>query len=153
MGHLSVWRALGGSVDVAWFGIRQAWRWTPGLLLRLVLTSLVVAVTPAAQVLVVAGLVRADDLGQLSALVPPLVILVLLVGASQVAAELSVVTIQRLYLALSRRYLNELLQAVTRLSPQRLARAEMSARIQGARTSVPDSAGLVHEVMSSVGPW
>jgi hypothetical protein len=46
MGHLSVWRALGGSVDVAWFGIRQAWRWTPGLLLRLMLTSLMVALTP-----------------------------------------------------------------------------------------------------------
>ena len=60
-------------------------------------------------------------------------------------------TIQRLYLTLSRRYLDELLQAVTRLPPQQLVRAEMSARIQGARTSVPDAAGLVHEVMSSVG--
>ena len=80
MGHLSMWRALGGSVDVAWFGIRQGWRWTPRLLLRLVLTSLVVA-----------SLVRAADLGQLSAVVPPLVILVLLVGASQLAAELSVI--------------------------------------------------------------
>ena len=40
-----MWRALGCSVDVAWFGIRQGWRWTPGLLLRLMLTSLVVAVT------------------------------------------------------------------------------------------------------------
>ena len=28
--RLSVWRALGGSVDAAGFGIRQAWRWTPG---------------------------------------------------------------------------------------------------------------------------
>jgi ATP-binding cassette subfamily B protein len=151
MGNLSVWRALGGSVDVAWFGIRQAWRWTPGLLLRLMLTSLVVAVTPAAQVLVVASLVHAADLGRSSAVVPPLVMLVLLVGASQVAAELSLVTFQRLYLALSRRYLDELLQAVARLSPQQLARAEMSARIQGARTSVPDLASLVNAVMSSVG--
>ena len=87
---------------------------------------------PAAQVLVVSNLVRAADLGQVSAVEPPQVILVLLVGASQLASELSVVTIQRLYLALSRRYLDELLQAVTRLSPQQLARAEMSARIQGA---------------------
>jgi hypothetical protein len=122
VGQLSVWRALGGSVDVAWFSIWQAWRWTPGLLPRLVLTSLVVAITPAAQVLVVANLVRAADLGQLSAVVPPLVILVLLVAASQLASEWSVVTIQRLYLALSRRYLDVLLQAVTRLSPQQLAR-------------------------------
>jgi ATP-binding cassette, subfamily B, bacterial len=151
MGHLSVWRALGGPADVAWFGIRRAWRWTPGLVLRLMLMSLVVAVTPAAQVLMVSSLVRAADLGRLSAVVPPLVILVLLVGASQVAAELSMVTNQRLYLALSRRYLNELLQAVARLSPQELARAEMSARIQGARESVSDLASLVNAVMSSLG--
>src|SRR5918997_193125 len=151
MGHLSVWRALGRSLDTAWFGIHQAWRWTPGLLLQLALTSLVVAVTPAAQGLGVASLVRAADLGQLSAVVPPLAILVLLVGASQVAAELSLVTIQRLYLTLSRRYLDELLQGVARLSPQQLARAEMSARIQGARESVPDLASLVNAVMSSVG--
>jgi ATP-binding cassette, subfamily B, bacterial len=130
VGQLSVWRALGGSVDVAWFGIRQAWRWTPKLLLRLVLTSLVVAITPAAQVLVVSNLVRAADLGQLSAVVPPLFILVLLVAASQLASELSVVTIQRLYLALSRRYLDELLQAVTRLSPQRL-RCQRGSRVPG----------------------
>ena len=95
MGHLSVWRALGGSVDVAWFGIRQAWRWAPGLLRRLALTSLVVAVTPAAQVLVVSNLVRAADLSRSSAVAPPLVMLVLLVGASQLAAELSLVTFQR----------------------------------------------------------
>jgi hypothetical protein len=80
--RLSVWRALGGSVDAAGFGIREAWRWTPGLLLRLMLTTLVVAVTPAAQVLVLSNLVRAADLGQLGAVVPPLVILVLLVGAT-----------------------------------------------------------------------
>src|SRR5688500_13889792 len=88
--------------------------------------------------------------GQLSAVVPRLVILVLLVGASQLAAELSVVTFQRIWLALSRRYLDELLQAVTRLSPQQLARAEMSARIQGARTPVPDLALMVNDVMSSL---
>lgn len=151
VGHLSVRQAMGGSVDVAWFGIRQAWRWTPGLVLRLMVTSLVVAVTPAAQVLVVANLVRAADLGGSSAVVPPLVILALLVGASQLASELSLVTIQRLYLRLSRRYLDELLQAVARLSPQQLARAEMSARIQGARESVQDLAGLVNAVMSSLG--
>src|SRR5688500_3660458 len=114
------------------------------------LTSLVVAVTAAAQVLVLSNLVRAADLGQLSAVVPPLVMLVLLVGASQLAAELSVVTFQRIWLALSRRYLDELLQAVTRLSPQQLARAKMSARIQGARTSVPDLALMVNDVMSSL---
>lgn len=113
-------------------------------------TKLVGALTPAAQVLVVAWLVRSSADG-VRAVAEPLVVLAVLLFVSGTAGGISQTTQARLDFRLERRYLGGLMDAVTRCSPQELARAETSATIEACRQSTYELAYLVSLVTVAAG--
>lgn len=120
------------------------------LLARLVTTRLAGALVPAAQVLVVAWLVRSASDGARSAALP-LVVLTLLLFVAGAVGGIDGRAQQRLDFRLERRYLGDLMSAVTRCSPQELAQAETSATIEGCRHATFELAYQVNVVVAAVG--
>jgi len=140
--------AVRGALSASIYSIRRAWSWAPGQLLTLIITNVVLAVTPAAQVVSVAALVNASG-GTARDFLLPLLALTALVGVGQVIGDASNMNMQRLRGRLRTRYQDELMRTVAALPPQRLATAETNALIQACRTSLMDMGQLAASVISS----
>ncbi|HEY9290646.1 MAG TPA: hypothetical protein VIP98_05130 [Microlunatus sp.] len=140
--------AVRGALSASVYSIRRAWSWAPGQLLTLIITNVVLAVTPAAQVVSVAALVNASG-GTARDFLLPLLALTALVGVGQVIGDASNMNMQRLRGRLRTRYQDELMRTVAALPPQRLATAETNALIQACRTSLMDMGQLAASVISS----
>ncbi|SDS89386.1 ATP-binding cassette domain-containing protein [Microlunatus soli] len=141
----AAWAALRSSA----FAIGQAWRWTPGWLIKLIIVQLLAAITPAGQVVVVAWLVRVAADG-FAAYLLPLLLLCALIGLSQVLGDLSRMTDQRIRNRLRRRYQDQLMRAIARMSPQQLADEQLSSLIQACRGALFDIGRLVVQVITAV---
>ena len=146
---LTPFGALAVSASSAGFAVGETWRAAPGWLVRLVLANLVLAVTPSAQVLAVAWLVR-SAVGSVRDFFPPLMTLVVLVATGQVVGKATVMTQQRVRTRMRRHYQNELMHAVAAMPPQRLALAEVSALIEAVRGSLVDIGHLVGSVIAAI---
>lgn len=130
------------------FSVKKAWQWTPGWLVRLIITNLLIAVVPAAQVVAVRWLVASSSEGY-QAWVPPLVILVVIIGLGLVLGENLQIVGQRIRNRLRSRYQAQLLDSVAALTPQQLASSEVSATIQACRSSLFDIGRLINSTMAA----
>ncbi|MBK7819553.1 MAG: ABC transporter ATP-binding protein [Tessaracoccus sp.] len=115
------------------FSVRQAAAWTPGWLAALVSLQLLMALTPAAQVQLVASLVNTVDRGERGDIWLPLLLLAGFMGLSLVTGSLSSVLSQRQSVRLAREYQRQLLGALTEIPPQRLATEETNSEVQACR--------------------
>ncbi|MBA8796203.1 ATP-binding cassette subfamily B protein [Friedmanniella endophytica] len=142
--------ALRAAVSSAAFVLHRGWRWDRPGLVRLVAAAVVLAVTPALQVVAVGRLVLAAPRG-LGATALPLLALVLLVGLGQTLGQTSDLTGQRTAFRLKLRFQSELMHAVARLAPQQLARPETNATIQACRDELFGMARLISATLAAVG--
>lgn len=141
--------ALRAAVSASAYALRRAWQHTPGWSARLVTGHLLLALTPAAQVIAVAWLVRASD-GAARDFLPPLIVLTALLGTGQVMQRISNMLDQRAALRLRADYQDELMRTVAGLSPRDLARPEITALIQACRSALYDLGRLVTSVIGAV---
>ncbi|GAB3926686.1 hypothetical protein GCM10011575_08180 [Microlunatus endophyticus] len=141
--------ALGAAASSAAFTVRQTWRYAPGWLVRLVAANSVMALTPSAQVLAVAWLVRSSG-GSARGFLPPLLVLVGLVAVGQVISNASNLTQQRVRTRMRRHYQDELMRTVAALPPQELARPATTALIEAVRGALFDIGHLVGSVLASI---
>jgi ATP-binding cassette, subfamily B, bacterial len=135
------------AVDASRWSLAEAWRRTPVAFVLSVLSALVLALTPAAQVQVVAWLVR--NATSFATAWVPLVLLVVLVGAGQVLSSADLFTRQRAGVKLMRTFQDSLVRRLVGMSPQELEDSKMSANVQLCRTSLRDLGNLPWSVMSS----
>ena len=140
--------AVRAAISSSGFAIRTAWRWTPYWLIKLIVVNLLDALTPAGQVAAVAWLVQAADDGA-HAYLPPLIALCLLVGLSMILGDLGRMTDQRIRNRLRRRYQDQLMRAIARLSPQHLATERTTAMVQACRNGLFDIGRLITEVLAA----
>ncbi|WP_143465660.1 ATP-binding cassette domain-containing protein [Kribbella sp. ALI-6-A] len=113
-----------------------------------VLSALVLALTPAAQVQAVAWLIR--DAETFSTAAVPLVLLILLVGTGQVLATVDMFTRQRAGIRLQRTLQDSLVHSLARMSPEDMADSSVSADVQVGRDSLQDLGRLPWSVISSL---
>lgn len=131
------------------FAIGRAWRWTPGWLIKLIVVDLLLAVTPAGQVVAVSWLVGVAGAGS-GAYALPLITLCVLIGLTQVLGDLSRMTDQRIRNRLRRRYQDQLMHAIARMSPQQLSTEQTTSQVQACRGALFDIGRLVVEVVAAV---
>ena len=142
--------AFRAAVDASAYSVRRAWGYAPTWLLRVSAGYLVLAITPAAQVLAVSWLAETSG-GTAREYVPPLVLLTALLGLGQVMEQNSNLIGQRTANRLRTHFQDELMRTVAALPPQRVGLAQTSATIQGCRSSLHDLGRLVTSVVASVG--
>ncbi|MFD2078380.1 ATP-binding cassette, subfamily B [Actinopolymorpha cephalotaxi] len=142
--------AFRAALDASAYSVRRAWAYSPRWLLKSIVAYLVLAVTPAAQVLAVSWLAHTSG-GTAREYVPPLVALTALLGVGQVMDQNSNMIGQRTENRLRTHYQDELMRTVAALPPQRVGLAQTSATIQGCRSSLHDLGRLVTSVVASVG--
>jgi ATP-binding cassette, subfamily B, bacterial len=136
------------AVDASRWSLVEAWRRTPSAFVLAVLSALVLALTPAAQVQAVAWLVR--NANSFSTAWVPLILLVVLVGTGQILASADLFTRQRAGFKLQRTFQDTLVRRLSGMSPQELGDSKVSADVQICRTSLRDLGKLPWSVMSSV---
>lgn len=129
-------RAFREALRSSAYVVAQTWKREPAWLAQLVLANLVLAFTPAAQVLAVSWLVRSSS-GSAGGIVVPLVVLIALVGVGQLIGSHSNMTRQRVRLRMRRRFQDEMMHAVASLPPKQLAMPETTALIQGSCCGTP----------------
>ncbi|MGW0228497.1 ABC transporter ATP-binding protein [Actinopolymorpha singaporensis] len=142
--------AFRAAVDASVYSVRRAWGYSPTWLLWVSVGYLVLAITPAAQVLVVSWLVETSG-GTAREYVPPLLVLTVLLGLGQAMTQNTNLIGQRTANRLRAYYQDELMRAVAALPPQRVGQAQTNATIQGCRSSLGDLGRLASSVVASVG--
>ncbi|ONI72504.1 hypothetical protein BWI15_17620 [Kribbella sp. ALI-6-A] len=145
---LDVLAGLPEAAQSARWGLSEAARRTPVALALAVLSALVLALTPAAQVQAVAWLIR--DAETFSTAAVPLVLLILLVGTGQVLATVDMFTRQRAGIRLQRTLQDSLVHSLARMSPEDMADSSVSADVQVGRDSLQDLGRLPWSVISSL---
>lgn len=125
---------LGSILGGAFWSLRQAARTSPRWLVLTVITSLVLALIPAAQVRAVAWLVESAGDGVRAALLPML-LLTALVGAGQVIGSAENLVGQRAGLRLMSRLNARLAGIAARLAPKQLVAPGTHALLEGTRES------------------
>jgi ATP-binding cassette subfamily B protein len=136
------------AIDASRWSLAEAWRRTPSAFVLAVLLTLVLALTPAAQVQVVAWLVR--NAYSFSTAWVPLVLLVVLVGAGQVLSSVDLFTRQRAAVKLQRTFQDSLVRRLSGMSPEELGDSKISADVQLCRISLEGLGKLPWSVMSSM---
>jgi ATP-binding cassette, subfamily B, bacterial len=136
------------AVDASRWGLAEAWRRTPSAFVFAISSTLVLALTPAAQVQAVAWLVR--NANSFSTAWIPLVLLVALVGTGQILSSADMFTRQRATVKLQRAFQGSLVRRLSGMSPEELGERKMSADVQLCRTSLEDLGKLPWSVLSSV---
>ncbi|MET9022480.1 ABC transporter ATP-binding protein [Actinopolymorpha sp. NPDC004070] len=142
--------AFRAALDASVYSVRRAWGYSPGWLLRSSVGYLVLAITPAAQVLAVSWLAETSG-GPAREYVPPLVVLTVLLGLGQAMEQNSNMIGQRTTNRLRAHYQDELMRTIAALPPQRVGLAQTNATIQGCRSSLHDLGRLASSVVASVG--
>lgn len=140
---------LGG---VRW-SLALAARRSPAWFLLTVLTSLVLALVPAAQVRAVSWLVGAAEHDGLRAALLPLVLLTVLVGVGQILGSAENLVGQRISMRLMLALDSRLAACAAALSPRRKADPRVHALFEGTRTStfaLSRSPGAVVGALSSL---
>ncbi|MFT3887090.1 MAG: ABC transporter ATP-binding protein [Arachnia sp.] len=132
------------------FSVRQAAAWTPGWLAALVSLQLLMALTPAAQVQLVAMLVNTVDEGERGDIWLPLLLLSGFMGLSLVTDGLSIGLAERQSVRLARHYQRQLLSTLTKIPPQRLATEETNSEVQACRGALWHLAQNSKHTMSAV---
>lgn len=115
------------------YSVRQSARWTPGWLATVLGLDLLLALTPAVQVQVVAWLVDAVDHGEREDVWLPLVLLSAFIGVFLVLKGVTNFVQQRQMVRLARQYQKVLLGAIIGIPPQRLATEETNSDVQACR--------------------
>ncbi|ATG55253.1 ABC transporter [Brachybacterium ginsengisoli] len=142
-------RVLGG---VRW-SIALAARRSPAWFLLTILTSLVLALVPAAQVRAVSWLVGVAEAGGLLAALAPLLLLTVLVGVGQILGSAENLVGQRISMRLMLALDSRLAASAAALSPRRTADPRVHALFEGTRTStwaLSRSPGAVIGALSSL---
>ncbi|GAA1484603.1 ATP-binding cassette domain-containing protein [Brachybacterium fresconis] len=142
-------RVLAG---VRW-SLALAARRAPAWFLLTVVTSVVLALVPAAQVRAVAWLVATSEHDGFRAALIPLVLLTALVGLGQVITSAENLIGQRISLRLMRDLNARLAEVAAALDPRRVTDAQVHALLDGARTStfqLSRSPGAVISALSAL---
>ncbi|MFT3887360.1 MAG: ABC transporter ATP-binding protein [Arachnia sp.] len=141
---------LAEALTSAGYSVKQAVVWTPGWLALSVILELLIALTPAIQVQLVAQLVRGVDGGVGQDVWTPLILLSAFLALSMITGNLSVMLVQSFAITMVREYQRQLLWAITELPPQRLATEEVNANVQGCRGALWDLSINVRHATSAV---
>ena len=131
------------------FSVKQAAEWTPGWQAASIGIQLLMALTPAAQVQLVAWLVEAVDRGERAEIWLPLILLSVFVGLFMVLGGLASFVAQRQSIRLSREYQNLLLGTLTHMPPQRLATEETNSDVQACRGALWELASNSRDTTSA----